>query len=599
MRKELIQSFLVSDCNVSGNYTIISAPNDAKYINSCSALAGSLSLLFQNKPSAWDSDKAAVDLGDLGSIEGDFVIYPDSKSGKTVVTASDLKSVDGAFTISDNSITKAIGELDVSLPALGSVGKGFTVTGGFEKLAFELGDGLEVGEMMRVYSTKVEELEMDGLTQVDGDFSVDNNKNLEDLKMGSLAVAKKGFSVQTNPALTSVSFPKLKTVKGDVSFYQNSQLTTVLLPALESAQTISMTSNGKGSSYSFPRLSSLGNSTTTSTSTFSDCSKIQFASLSEVQGSVTFQSTNLEDLTIPLLKSMNGTLTVQNNPSLATFALPRVKSIADLTLKSNDKLTNFTANALKSAGTISLKGSFTNVEFFGLEEVTGDFKVVGSDSMDCSWFEANIKKIVKGSFTCVGDHDKKERKASTGGIEDTEGNPEDYITSDDKGASKPPTSSDAGKNKSEGSGDSSSGDNSKSEKEDDKSESKGTSTGTKIGMGVGIAVGVIILIVAGVMVFLFLRRNKSKKDTEEEVKQQQRNSQADIFDGQQMGVHTKIEANNNSAGNSAPSLGTLDFSRNSWMDSSNAGSFKEMNPFKTIRRVSGSTSGASDNVVKS
>lgn len=573
------------DCNVSSNYTIIDTPEAADSINSCSDVDGSLSLLFQDKPSAW-KDEAVVDLGTLGSLTGDLIIYPDDKPKKTVVKAGGLKSVKGELTIQNIDSSSTVQELDISFPALESVGSNYVITGGIAKLDLEHKEGLTVGSMMRIYSTEAEDIEMDGLYQVDGDFSVDSNGKLKGLEMGSLAIVTKAFSITENPELEDISFPVLKTVEGDMSLYKNPKLTKLRFPALESAVTISLTSNGKEPTFSFPRLTTLGNSTTSSTSNFKDASKIQFASLKEVTGSITFEALAAQDLTIPLLKSMDGTLTVQDNAALATLAIPRATSMGDIFIKGNDKLSNFTANALKSAGTISLKGSFTNVEFFGLEEVTGDFKVVGDKSMDCSWFNENIKKIVKGSFVCVGSQEKVERKSSTGGIENTEGNPEDYMDGDEDDAGD-------GKVKTPGKGSSSGDDDDDDDADDgDKDESSGgggMSTGTKIGIGMGVAIGVVSLLVAAIMVIIFLRRSKARQ-----AQAQNNNSEEDVFDGRMMGVHTRIEANSNT--NSAPSLGTLDFSRHSFLDggSTNAGSYKDLNvePWKTIRRVSDSTGGS-------
>jgi len=76
-------------------------------------------------------------------------------------------------------------------------------------------------------------------------------------------------------------------------------------------------------------------------------------------------------------------------------------------MRGNTALTAFTANILRRALSIQLEGNFTNVELFSLREVTGDFFVSGSPSMDCSWFEENLPgKVVKGKFTCIGNHTK-------------------------------------------------------------------------------------------------------------------------------------------------------------------------------------------------
>ncbi|KAL6921287.1 hypothetical protein ACHAPO_008190 [Fusarium lateritium] len=593
--------FAAADCNISGNYTIIDSPDGEDGISSCKDVDGSLSLLFDKSPTSWPSDEATVDLGTVSSLTGSLDIYPHHHSKKTTVTASSLKSIDGEFTIWNTGTgkDKTVEELDLLFDALEQVGKGYVITSAFAKLSIKHKKDVEVGAMMRVTETEVEELVLNGIHTVNGDFMIDSNSDMEELDVPALTYANKGFSVKGNNALTKVSFPKLKQVKGNLEFNQNGALTKLRLAALENAATMSITANGKEGALLLPYLSSIGNSTTSATSNFKGLDKIEFSSLGKVKGSLTFSSNYFEDLTIPLLKEMDGGITVEDNPYLTTFALPRATYVDELTIDSNDELTNVTANALKSAGTIAIKGSFTNVEFFNLKEVTGDFKVVGDKSMDCSWFDANVKKIVKGKYTCVGDHEEKQRKSSTGGIEDTEGNPKDYMSPEDEDDSD-------GSGSSGGSG-SGSGGSSGTGDSDDKAGSGGMSTGAKAGLGIGIAILVVLIIVGAVMFWLWRRRRAVSQPNNDISKQPDltgldpprlgssggTSTFSSIFDGRQkMGVHTRIVATN-PLPSPSPSLGTLNFGRTSLIESSGTFTEKSLAAWKTIRRVSDS-SGASN-----
>lgn len=584
-----------SDCDISGNYTIIDSPDGEDGISSCKDVDGSLSLLFDKSPTSWPSDKATVDLGTISSLTGSLDIYPHHHTKKTTVSASKLKSIEGDFTIWNTGTGKdsTIEEFDLLFDALEEVGKGYTITSSFAKLSIQHKTNVEVGAMLRVTETDVEELVLNGIQTVNGDFSIDSNSDMKELDVPSFTYANKGFSVKGNNALEQVSFPKLKEVKGNLEFNQNGALTKIRLAALENAATMSFTSNGKDAAVLLPYLSSIGNSTTTATSNFMGLNKVEFSSLGKVKGALSFSSNAFEDLTIPLLKEMDGAITVEDNPSLTTFALPRVTYVDELDISGNDKLTNITANALKSAGTISIKGPFTDVEFFKLEKVTGDFKVVGDKTMDCSWFDANVKKIVKGKYTCVGDHDEKERKPSTGGIEDTEGNPEDYMSTDDD--------SDTSGGSGNGSG---SGGSSKTGSDSDKSSSGGMSTGAKAGIGIGIAILVVLIIVGAVMFWLWRRRRAASQPNNDNhpgliAPDRKRlgssggtSTFSNIFDGQQkMGVQTKIVATNPNPSPS-PSLGTLNFGRTSLIESSGTFTEKSLAAWKTIRRVSDSSGGS-------
>ncbi|KAK5651874.1 hypothetical protein OQA88_11533 [Cercophora sp. LCS_1] len=116
----------------------------------------------------------------------------------------------------------------------------------------------------------------------------------------------------------------------------------------------------------------------------------------------------LARLDLPMLKKTN-TSTVSPFRSLENWAhsingsltIPDIHG--DLAIKNNTALQNFTTNVLRSVHSIEMVGSFTNVEFFSLEEVTGDFYLEGTASMDCTWFNDKFPdKVVKGKYNCIG-----------------------------------------------------------------------------------------------------------------------------------------------------------------------------------------------------
>ncbi|KAH7163344.1 hypothetical protein B0J13DRAFT_669931 [Dactylonectria estremocensis] len=598
----LTRCLVKADCNVSSNYTIIDGPDDSDGISSCGAIDGSLSLLFDSHPGNWPETEASVDLGSVSSVDGDLVIYPDAQPEKTSVTAKKLKSVGGELDIVNTDGSSTIKSFELDFSALEEVTSNYVFTGGYADVSVSHSDELQVGGMMRIYSTyDLETLSFGGLHTVKGDFSLDSNDDLKEIELGTLTTAEKAFSVQENSALESMSCPKLTTVKGDMTIYKNTALTYFELSALEYAGTISFTSNGDKPIVYFPYLETIGTGNDSATSTFQDVSEITFSSLRTMQGAFTFQSTALKDLTIPLIRLLNGSVTVEDNASLTTLALPRATYVQDMFVSDNDKLTNVTANALKKAGTISIKGSMTNVEFFGLEEVTGDFKVQGDDSMDCSWFDDNIKGIVKGKYSCSGNHETTERKSSTGGIEDTEGNPEDYMRSDGQDSSG--SGSGSGSSGGDDNDDDSSSDDSSSSGSGSGSGKKGLSSGAMAGIGVGAALGAVILL--GLVGWFLWRRRKNSGVAPSgaagarrgESRGSESSSKRNVFDGQMLGVRTKIEASNPMPSPS-PSLGALSFGRTSFLSSSETTTTtneKGISAWRTIRRVSDSSGESRNN----
>jgi len=132
-------------------------------------------------------------------------------------------------------------------------------------------------------------------------------------------------------------------------------------------------------------------------------------------GHLTFTNNTILALQLSQLGSINGSLVIEDNKLLFDVGFPRLQTVySNLTVHNNSQLLNFTANVLEKASSISMSGPFTNVEFFFLQEVSGDFEIIGEPSMDCSWFDDHFRnKIVKGRYNCVGDHSYKPRSPST------------------------------------------------------------------------------------------------------------------------------------------------------------------------------------------
>lgn len=174
--------------------------------------------------------------------------------------------------------------------------------------------------------------------EIAGAIVISDNKLLESVEIN--AVTAESIKMETNGRLTNASFPRLATLAGRNSFIAH--LVALNLPSLRVI-------------------------------------KIDRASYFDVKGNI------FTELALPRLETSTGKIRIQNNTPLSDLSLPRLYNASYLDISWNARLHNVTANVLRYAGSIILDGgAFTNVEFFSLQEVTGDFKVVGDPSMDCS-----------------------------------------------------------------------------------------------------------------------------------------------------------------------------------------------------------------------
>lgn len=272
------------------------------------------------------------------------------------------------------------------------------------------------------------------------------------------------INITNNTGLEMVLLPSLDSAKGFL-VNSNIDLHTVELGIVK-ASYIAVQENGHKLNLTLLRLGSVG------FGWFTELSLINLPRLEMTNDELIFANNTILALQLPRLGSVNSSLIINNNTALFDIGLPRLQTVhSDLILHDNPRLFNFTANVLKTASSISLVGSFTNVEFFSLEQVSGNFEVIGEPSMDCSWFDAHLRdKVVKGSYTCVGNHTYTPRRPSTS----TELPPDDQSTEVEPGSE----------------------------------ERGGLGTGAIAGIGAGAAVGGLVLIALGVWAFLRWKRNK-------------------------------------------------------------------------------------------
>ncbi|KFA77261.1 hypothetical protein S40288_01331 [Stachybotrys chartarum IBT 40288] len=521
------------DCASSTGY-VIASPGDVDALAGCVTVNGSISVRFTDNPGRWS--QATVDLGDVETLIGSLVIYPAHQHDKTTVTASSLEVITGEVTVQSSDLRNTVDEVEVSLPALTNVQDSFAITGGIARLVVDA-EAVQAEKLFRVWDTKIEELLVAGVDAVEGDLAIDNNGDLRSLEL-DVATAGGALHIQQNSRLTAVSLDNLRRVEGDLTVYQNGALEELALPALEFADTISFTSNGPDPSISLPKLASLGAFNTTAASTFEDVGEVDFASLERVQGGLSFKSTSLSRLTLPSLGRLNGSITLEDNAGLTALVLPSLEQIGDIFISSNDGLQNIYANELTQAGTVSIRGrGLANVEFFKLEEVTGDFRVTGIDSMDCTWFDEHVRPVVRGIFLCTGSYEEpaEERRPTpmdeVGGSDDADPNSDETATGRPENGSGPadaPTGS-----------------------------SGGLSTGAQAGIGVGVGL-VALLALAALFVYLRRRRTRPAKDA----LPIEDSSSAEVFDGQhpvKMGTETTIRAVPAEKDDSTPRLSLLNF----------------------------------------
>ncbi|KAF7541535.1 hypothetical protein G7Z17_g11945 [Cylindrodendrum hubeiense] len=450
-----------------------------------------------------------IDLTGMETIVGVITYGNDLPVDNVKIRSSTLKNITDGLSVygAASDVSQSLGDLNISLPALEST-YSLGVYWGWGRVSVNTDPKLNVTGFLAISGDDIEvtNLYLNVSTAANIDVGgISSSSSYEVLVSSSVVRVERDLSMAITEGVDKLLLEELEFVNYAAHISANKDLNYVST-SLVDAGLLRIQRNGKYISVSLPKLERLGGRSdpTDQTSTgdaggiFREVLNISMPLLREAhgddwfKGKLNFTSNFFSELYLPRLENANCTLGIDDNVALNDIWIPRLNYVKDLEVHSNPRLLNFTANLLKTADKVNMTGPFTNVEFFSLEVVTGDFYLVGDETMDCSWFDEHfLNNIVKGTYKCVGNHTKPsvERKPSTptdeAQLEAWEsGNGGDSEESDDE-----PKKESTGGGKSSG----------------------GLSTGAKAGIGAGVAVAVLVAL--GLGAWLFIHKRRKQRDT--------------------------------------------------------------------------------------
>ncbi|KAL7756813.1 hypothetical protein ACKLNR_013806 [Fusarium oxysporum f. sp. zingiberi] len=476
---------VIADCSNKETLTITEVTQVSSLAASCPTYTGDLHLINVTE---------TINMTGVKTLIGEIKYNNDFPDDYVTFYSSTLKNVTGSLLMygAGEKTTKAPGDLNITLPALRSIG-GLAAYWGWGDVSINTDPKLNILSGLKINSGGSQSSAGNLYFNVTSAWRIDVSGVEFQATGGALFKSSaqrvtSGIGIWGSSGLERVVLDNLKFVNYTVSITSNPDLDYISL-SLPEVGLLRATENGRDTHLSVPNLKKLGGRSDPGTYTsggdaggiFRDLVNASLPLLTEVhgdevdwfKGKLNFTSNFFSELSLPSLKTANCTLGIDENIALNDFSIPRLNYVKDLQIHDNPRLLNFTANLLKKADNINMTGPFTNVEFFGLEVITGDFYLAGDKTMDCSWFDEHfLNDIVQGSYKCVGNHTKPatERKPST---------PTDEADLRDK--------------ESEQGGSSSSGNEEGSGSRSD----SGLSTGAKAGIGAGVGVAGLILLGLG------------------------------------------------------------------------------------------------------
>jgi len=338
-----------ASCSSSDTLTIESQ-GDAAQLATCVTYTGNIAIST--------SASGAISIDGVRSITGDLTI----KNAPNITTfgASSLQSVGGTFTLDNCQVLGAlnfprltsVGEIDFEgLPNLNSLGFGSTV-------------------------------------------SQCNTLNIQNTFLGSLDGINlqkvKSIYIANNRMLQSISF-QVTNLAGSLTLESNGDRLQAQFPNLESAQNLTFRNCP---SVSIPSLQNLTGNLGVYESTLTDLSAVN---LTLVGGTLAINgNTQLNNVSLPILKTINGGIQVQNNTILQKVNLPSLTTIG---------------------GAFDFYGNFTDVKLPALKDCRGGFNLQSSSdvSSDCNTFkaESGSNNAIKGKFQCAANLSKPGNSGTT------------------------------------------------------------------------------------------------------------------------------------------------------------------------------------------
>jgi len=345
-------STVLAQCSNSATLTI-TASADASGLASCTTYSGSVAI-----PTGLSVPTDQNGHQDL-SIDGVQVITGNLTVTNAIMLASlsfgDLQSI-GGFELGGLTVLS-----ELSMPQLSKVDQlNFTALPALQQLSFG-GTGISQASSILITNTGLSSLQgINNLQQVDF-FNVNNNPSLQNISLQVTSI-KNSLDIEAND--------------GYVTGLQTS------FPLLETAQNM----------------------------TFRNCSSVSLPSLANVSEDLGFYGNTMQTFAAPNLTTCGGLIFVDNT-DLTNISLPALTSInASYQIANNTqlKIINGFQKLSIIGGALDFNGNFTEVDLPALTQVKGAFNMQSSASLNCSAFTADkgSKQVIKGNFVCQGSESK-------------------------------------------------------------------------------------------------------------------------------------------------------------------------------------------------
>ncbi|KAL4939014.1 hypothetical protein BDV06DRAFT_225458 [Aspergillus oleicola] len=323
---------VAADCG-SGDTINIESQSDLDGYNSCETLDGDVSLA--------DSLSGDISLSGVTRIRG--ALTATGGANITSLSAPNLETIDDAF-----KLDGATSLTSLDFPSLTSVGEiDFQAVPILQSLGFT--KGVTKAGSVSIVNT--------GLTSLDG------------ISLNSVS----SFIVTDNTQLERVDVNNLKNATNLINFAGNYDELEIMLPNLASGTNL----------------------------TIRNVSSVSLPSLEKLEGQLGFWGNSFSSLSAPNLTE-SGDLVFEDNSELRNLSLPALKTVnGGFLITRNDKLSSISfPNLATVSGAIDFSGAFDRASLPSLKNVRGGFNMQSTGNFSCDTFDDWKDNTIHGSYKC-------------------------------------------------------------------------------------------------------------------------------------------------------------------------------------------------------
>ncbi|PWY86232.1 GPI-anchored cell wall organization protein Ecm33 [Aspergillus heteromorphus CBS 117.55] len=298
------------------------------------------------------------------TLKGDVEI---SSSASGDLTLSGVTSITGSL-----SCTGASNVTSLTASALSSIGSAFTLDGLTTLTTLSFTNLSSVGSISWTALPELQSLDFTKGVSEAGDVLI-TNTGLTSLDGISLTTVGK-FDITENTNLKTVNVNELTNATGLINFAGNMDSLQIILPNLGTGTNMTFRNV---SGVSIPSLETLSGQLGFWGNTFGNFSA---ANLTTTGDLVFDDNTDLSNISMPVLKTVNGGFQIARNDKLKEITFPDLEEVT---------------------GAIDFSGDFDSVSLSALTEVKGGFNMQSTGNFSCSAFKTlRENNVIRGTYTC-------------------------------------------------------------------------------------------------------------------------------------------------------------------------------------------------------